>query len=82
MGNPHEYRELVKAAFGYSDKTTEQVIAEQEARRNKESSGSSQPSAKRGRPTAPSHGVAKQSELDKLAKILAMSKPRQPPGDE
>ena len=71
LSNPFEYRELMKAVVGYSDKTVEQVLAAQ-----KERSG---PKAKPNSRTAPSPAAApKKSELDKLASLKAGGKPRPP----
>jgi hypothetical protein len=79
MGNPHEYREVMKAAFGYSDRTTDEVIAEQEARHKQPSSPK-----RRGKsaPAAPTPGTPRQSEMDKLAKLLAGGNPRPPQAEE
>jgi hypothetical protein len=72
MANPYEFRELMKAAFGYSNKTPDQVLAEQKAR-NKEPSGSK---PKRNARAEVSTATPKASELAKMQALLAGAKPR------
>lgn len=71
MGNPYEFRELMKAAFGYSDKSPDEVLAEQKRKRDDDRP------AKRGRPAAVNtSAVPKASEVAKMRALLAAGKPR------
>lgn len=70
--NPFEYREMMKAAVGYSDETVDQVLARHKAR----STARGTP-AKKGAP--PPSSVPRKSELDKLAALKAGGKPRPAP---
>lgn len=76
MGNPHEYREVMKAAMRFNEeRTVEQVMADQ-TRRHEESR------AKRGKkgaspPSTPTHGVVQQSELDKMNALLGLNAPKE-----
>ena len=36
MGNPHEFREVMMAVFGYTDRSPEEVLAEQKAKHDRE----------------------------------------------
>jgi hypothetical protein len=72
MSNPYEFREVMKAAFGYSDKTPDQVLAEQKRRHDEPSpKGKSRRSAK-----VNTSAVPQQSELAKMQALLANAKPR------
>lgn len=73
MGNPFEFRETMKAAFGYSDKTVEQLRQE----RSKKSPKSAGKGATPAR--APSGGTPRPSELAKLQALLAGAKPHPAP---
>lgn len=77
FANAFEHRELMKALVGYSDKTVEQVLAEQKERHKPTQSGSSA-KGKGGTPP-PSGSVPRKAELDKLAALIAKGKPRQRP---
>lgn len=80
MGNPYEFRETMMSAFGYSDKSMEDLEAERKEREKKEKADSRP--GRRG-PRRPSAGqpdlkaVPRQSELEKLNAMLANAKPRQ-----
>lgn len=72
--NPFEYREMMKALVGYSDKTVEQVMAENKER-----------SADKKKADAPKSAGAKapaQSELAKFQAMLAAAKSRERPVTE
>ena len=78
MGNPHEYRELMKAVFGYSNKTASEVLAEQKARHEE-----GRPSRKKTSSTAaPTSSAPRPSEVEKMKALLAMGKPRPVPAEE
>lgn len=83
MSNPHEYRELMKAAFGYSDKTVDEVIAEHE-RKHAERDRPTPKAPKKGQraPAQPSGATPRASEVAKLKDLLANAKPRQLPVGE
>jgi hypothetical protein len=73
MMNPYEYREMLKAAFNWTDKTMEQVAAEFDKKKDdKKSSG-------RAKSSVSSGGAPKKSELSKLDSLLANAKPRPRP---
>lgn len=80
FSNPHEYREIMCAAVGYSDKTVEEVIAEHE-RRQKEREAASKSKAAGTTRTPPRAGVAqpKQAEMDKLAQLLSFARKSEDP---
>lgn len=72
--SPFEYREVMMALVGYSDKTVDQVQAEQDARHKERDKA-----AKAGTSHAPRVGTGvqpRQSELDKMRAMLAVAKPR------
>lgn len=73
MSNPFEFREAMNAAFGFSDKTIEQVLAEQ---RQREKQNSTSKTGSRVRPVPTTQAKPNQSEVDKLNDILAKAKPR------
>lgn len=75
MGNPFEFREIMKASFHFNEtRTVDEVIAEQEANRNKSKSRA------KGSPMKAPDLTAKPStvEMDKLRAMLA-PKPLPPP---
>jgi hypothetical protein len=76
MMNPFEYRELMMAHFGYTDKTVDQVLAEHKRRDT--------PSKSRSKTKAPEPSTAPvpKSEMEKLAQLLAKAKPRPAPPAE
>jgi len=71
--NPFEYREMMKALVGYSDKTVEQVMAENKQR----SDGKSKKEPKAAGAEAPAP-----TEMAKLQALLAAAKPRPRPTTE
>ena len=73
MSNPYEFREVMKAAVGYSDRTVEQVLASQKAKgaKGKGKTGKS--------PTPPSSSTPRQSEVEKMKALFAKGNPDQPP---
>lgn len=71
--SPHDYRELMKAIYGYSDKTIEEVQAEIEARKDDKPGG-----AKRD-PIAAGATAPKPEQLDALAQIMAQAQAAKPP---
>jgi hypothetical protein len=76
MGNPYEFRELMKAAFGYSDKTPDQVLAEQKRKNDRT------PTSSKGRPAKAaelSTAAPRASELEKMRALMAGAKPRPAP---
>ena len=79
MGNPYEFRETMKAAFGFIDKTPEQVMAEHAQRQR----DAAKPRSKRSAPTPPTtNATPRASEIEKMQALLADAKPRQPLTDE
>lgn len=81
LANPFEYREVMKAHFGYDERTVEEVLAAQEAKRKADEEKHKQQAAQPSRPgTTPPRqaGEAKPSktELDRLAAIMALAKPQ------
>lgn len=74
MASPHDYRELMKAQFGYSDKTVEEVQAEIEARREADRRSASGRRGSKPQATAlgppPMASSVPQSELDKVRALL------------
>ena len=85
MGNPFDFRETMSAAFHFTDKTVEQVLADQKARdqaRDRENKRG-RPTGRKGAAKAPvSSGTPRQAELDKLKALMLMAKPRSPVTDE
>lgn len=69
MGNPHDFREVMKAAFGFIDRTPDEVLAEQKARDERPSKG-------RGSVAPSGNAKPRQSEIDKMNEILAAAKPK------
>lgn len=72
MTNPHEYREVMKAAVGYSDETVEQVLARQKSKAPR--------AGKKGEPPAPAQ--VRPSELKKLNDLISKGKPHPAPPKE
>lgn len=79
MGNPYDFREVMKAAFGFTDRTVEEVLAEQERRHDEENKNRGK---KRGSTAPKADAKPKQAELDKLNALLAKAKPRERTTDE
>lgn len=70
MMNPFEYRELMAAAVGWSDKSPDDVLAEQAARHKAKA-----PKSKKASDEPPPPAAApKSSELAKLQAIIALGK--------
>lgn len=74
MSNPHDYRELMSAHFGYSGREVEDVVEEQRERHRKaiedaREDSKTHRSTSVKRPSAPRPGRAKKSELDALRAI-------------
>lgn len=93
MGNAHEHRELMAAAFQFgTTKTVEEVVAEQEARhelaeqeRKRKASTPTNPFAKRAAPKAPKPGTPRASEMAKARAMIAAARaklPTSPPAPE
>lgn len=87
MSNPHEYEEIMRAAFQFgTTKTVEQVVAEQEARHEaaeqerkrkiKPRSPLANNRAPKAPTVAPAAAVPKQSEVDKVRALLAINQPK------
>lgn len=72
MADPYEYRELLKAAFNWSDKTVDQVSAEFKNRRDADT-----PEKSGGKKSVSTGSDPKKSEVDKLNALLANAKPRE-----
>lgn len=72
MGNPFEFREMMQAHFHVNtDKSVEQVKAEQEAR-HKENTPAGRKRRGISEPVAPTtHGTAAPSEMAKMQAMLA-----------
>lgn len=71
MSNPYEFREVMKAAVGYSDRTVEQVLAAQKSKTAK---------GKAGKKSAPRPSSSpRQSEVEKMKALLAKGNPSPPP---
>lgn len=70
--NPHDYRELMKAAVGYSDKTVEQVQAEIEQRQKAaESKTRSRSSTTAAAPRPQVGGEIGKGHMDALSALRA-----------
>lgn len=82
MANPYDFRESMKVAFGYSDKTMEQLEQER-AERDRASNrpGRGRPS-RTLRPVPTTTTQPLQGELDKLAELMSKAKPRLKPTQE
>lgn len=78
MGNPYDFREVMKAAFGFTEQTVEEVLAEQKRRHDQENRNSGRRKAAAPTVTA----KPKQSEIDKLNALLSQAKPTPPPTAE
>ena len=74
MGNPFEFRESMKAAFGFTDKTQAQVAAEQRQRERERDRP--KPRGKRVTPAPTTNATPRASEIDKMNALLAKAKPR------
>lgn len=67
--SPYDYREMMMAVVGYSDRTVDEVLEAQEARRKDQTA-----QAKSGKKSTPRVGASvqpKQSELDKMNEMIA-----------
>lgn len=63
LSNPFEYRDMLRAAYGYSDETVDQVTARYKA-------GASTRPTKKGAPPK-HHGKVTPKQLDKMKDMLA-----------
>lgn len=79
--NPYEYREIMMAVVGYSDRTVEEVQAEHEAKREQQAQDVKMAKGRKPTRPAPARVTAqpKSSELDKLAALMAAGRQVQPP---
>lgn len=82
MSNPHDYRELMCAVYGFSTKTVDEVLAEQKARHKRQMDdakaeakvgGVKSSTVQRAPRPVPAAAIPKKS-LDGLAAILERSK--------
>lgn len=80
MGNPHDYREVMQAAFGFIDKDVDEVLAEHKRRDAERKPARTRATRKSAQ--EPSTATPRTSEVDKLAALMASAKPRPQPAAE
>lgn len=79
MSDPHHYRQLLMAIVGYSDKTIDEVNAEQEAAQAEREKQSKTRTARGVKPRVGEAVQPKKAELDKMAELLKFAKPMERP---
>jgi hypothetical protein len=81
MSNPFEFRENMLSAFGWSDKTIDQLTTE---RKSREQAEKRLPKGRRGpaRKAPSTTASPRQAELARLQDLMRNAKPRQQPVSE
>lgn len=80
MSNPHDYREIMSAIYGFSGRDVDEVLAEQKERHRKamdeaKSDARANRVTKFGKPAqAPAPGTVRKSQLDALGSIVSRAK--------
>ena len=76
MGNPFEYREMMRAQMRFGEeRTPQEVSADQKARHADRSAGRRRRGPKMAADGPPQHGVVRQSEVDKVRAMLGQRAP-------
>lgn len=81
MGNPYEYRELMKAQFRFGETRTVDQVLEDHRRRHEEAANAAKNRSKKGRTFMPTQAPAgtdeiKKTDMDAVLALLGGAKPK------